>query len=170
MSALECPCQSKGEGVLHDSSCWLHGFIGCRVEQCLLKKLRIILQTDFVDDYFECYSLRFFSCQQGYDFTPWHAHAGWLVPRSQWARLFHAVPQHLIGCDEHDADDECHGKGADEALPHARLTILLWGVNWKTNGKMKSRKIKNINKKTRWFTSASDRSLNVSFSSPTDRM
>lgn len=30
MSALECPCQSKGGGVLHDSSCWLHGFIGRR--------------------------------------------------------------------------------------------------------------------------------------------
>lgn len=32
MSALECPCQSKGGGVLRDSSCWLHGFIGRRVE------------------------------------------------------------------------------------------------------------------------------------------
>ncbi len=34
MSALECPCQSKGGGVLHDSSCWLHGFIGRQVERC----------------------------------------------------------------------------------------------------------------------------------------
>lgn len=59
------------------------------------------------------------------DLTHWHAHAGWLVSSSQWAQLLHAIPQHLIGCDEHDADNECHGKGADEALPHARLTVLL---------------------------------------------
>jgi len=36
----------------------------------------------------------------------------------------HAVPQHLIGRDEHDADDEGHGEGADEALPHAGLPVL----------------------------------------------
>lgn len=58
-------------------------------------------------------------------FTHCHAHAG-----SQWAGLLHAVPQHLIGCDEHDADDEGHGESADEALPHAGLTVLLRGVNW----------------------------------------
>lgn len=45
--------------------------------------------------------------------------------------LLHAVPQHLIGRNEHNADDEGHGKGADEALPYARLTVLLWRVNWK---------------------------------------
>lgn len=81
-------------------------------------------KMDFVADYFERYSLQFFSYQQGHDLTHWHAHAGWLVPRSHWAQLLHAVPQHLIGCDEHDTDDERHGKGADEALPHTRLTVL----------------------------------------------
>lgn len=88
------------------------------------KTLKTILKTDFVD-YFERCSLQFFSNQQGHDLTHWHAHAGWLVSSSQWAQLLHAIPQHLIGCDEHDTDDECHGKGADEALPHARLTVLL---------------------------------------------
>lgn len=45
-------------------------------------------------------------------------------------RLLHAVSQHLIGCDEHDADDEGHGESADETLPHARLTVLLRRVDW----------------------------------------
>lgn len=56
--------------------------------------------------------------------TGMHMQAG-LFPRSQWVQLLHAVPQHLIGRDEHDADNECHGKSADETLPHARLTVLL---------------------------------------------
>lgn len=30
MSALKCPCQSKGGGVLHNPSCWL----SCLVERC----------------------------------------------------------------------------------------------------------------------------------------
>lgn len=56
--------------------------------------------------------------------TGMHMQAG-LVSRSHREQLLHAVPQHLIGGDEHDADDERHGEGADEALPHARLTVLL---------------------------------------------
>lgn len=39
--------------------------------------------------------------------------------------LLHAVPQHLIGRDEHDADNEGHGEGTDQTLPHARLSVLL---------------------------------------------
>lgn len=39
--------------------------------------------------------------------------------------LFHAAPQHLIGRDEHNADDEGDGEGADQALAHARLLYLL---------------------------------------------
>lgn len=39
--------------------------------------------------------------------------------------LFHAAPQHLIGRDEHNADDEGNGEGADQALAHARLLYLL---------------------------------------------
>lgn len=39
--------------------------------------------------------------------------------------LFHATPQHLIGCDEHDADDESNGEGADQAFAHAGLLDLL---------------------------------------------
>lgn len=61
-----------------------------------------------------------------------HMQADWLAgwrPASQRAPLLHAVPQHLIGGDEHDADDERHGEGADEALPHARLPVLLGGVD-----------------------------------------
>lgn len=60
--------------------------------------------------------------------TGMHMQAG-LFPAHSGGRLLHAVPQHLIGRDEHDADDECHGEGADEALPHTRLTVLLRGVN-----------------------------------------
>lgn len=43
----------------------------------------------------------------------------------------HAVPQHLIGCDKHDTDDESHGEGADQALPDTCLPILLLRMNWK---------------------------------------
>lgn len=43
--------------------------------------------------------------------------------------LLHAIAQHLIGRDEHDTDDEGHGESADEALAHARLPILLFGMN-----------------------------------------
>lgn len=39
--------------------------------------------------------------------------------------LFHAAPQHLIGCNKHDADDESDGKSAYQALAHARLLDLL---------------------------------------------
>lgn len=43
-------------------------------------------------------------------------------------RLFHAAAQHLVGRDEHDTDDEGDGKGADQALAHARLADLLVGT------------------------------------------
>lgn len=39
--------------------------------------------------------------------------------------LFHAAPQHLIGCYEHDADDESDGEGAYQALADASLLDLL---------------------------------------------
>lgn len=42
--------------------------------------------------------------------------------------LFHPAPQHLIGCNQHDADDERDGKGADQALPHTGLLDLLRGT------------------------------------------
>lgn len=42
--------------------------------------------------------------------------------------LFHAAAQHLVGRDEHDTDDEGDGKGADQALTHARLADLLVGT------------------------------------------
>lgn len=43
-------------------------------------------------------------------------------------RLLHATAQHLVGRDEHDADDEGDGEGADETLAHARLADLLVGA------------------------------------------
>lgn len=46
-------------------------------------------------------------------------------PCSQCKWSLHAVPQHLIGCDEHNADDERHSEGADQAFPDARLPVLL---------------------------------------------
>lgn len=39
--------------------------------------------------------------------------------------LFHAAPQHLIGRNEHDADDESDGEGAYQALAHTSLLDLL---------------------------------------------
>lgn len=52
------------------------------------------------------------------------------TPRAHSAiGLLHAVPQHLIGRDEHDTDDESHGEGADQAFPDARLTVLLLGMD-----------------------------------------
>lgn len=54
--------------------------------------------------------------------------------------LFHAAPQHLIGCNEHDTDDESDGEGAYQALAHTSLLDLLrragtWG------GKREKKKI-----------------------------
>lgn len=58
--------------------------------------------------------------------------------------LLHATSQHLIGCNEHDADDESNGKGAYEALAHTSLLDLLcWaGAYKKTEGKIEGRQIK----------------------------
>jgi len=56
-----------------------------------------------------------------------HAHAG-SAPLTV-VSLLHAVAQHLIGRDEHDADDEGHGESAYQALAHARLSILLFRMN-----------------------------------------
>lgn len=39
--------------------------------------------------------------------------------------LFHATSQHLIGRDEHDADDESNRKSAYQALANTRLLDLL---------------------------------------------
>ena len=45
--------------------------------------------------------------------------------------LFHAASQHLIGRDEHDADDESDGEGAYQALTHTGLLDLLrWAGAW----------------------------------------
>lgn len=44
--------------------------------------------------------------------------------------LLHPAAQHLVGGDEHHADDEGDGEGADEALPHAGLADLLAGAGW----------------------------------------
>lgn len=49
-------------------------------------------------------------------------------------RLLHAAAQDLVGGDQHDADDEGHGEGADEALADARLPVLLLGVHWGAGG------------------------------------
>lgn len=38
--------------------------------------------------------------------------------------LLHAAPQDLVGRNQHDAYDEGHGEGADEALPDAGLSVL----------------------------------------------
>lgn len=44
--------------------------------------------------------------------------------------LLHAAPEDLVGRDQHDAYDEGHGEGADEALPDAGLSVLLLGMHW----------------------------------------
>lgn len=44
--------------------------------------------------------------------------------------LLHAAPQDLVGCDQHDAYDEGHGKGAYEALADAGLSVLFLRMNW----------------------------------------
>ena len=41
--------------------------------------------------------------------------------------LLHTSSQHLIGRNEHDADDECNGEGTNQAFPHAGvLHLLCW--------------------------------------------
>lgn len=46
------------------------------------------------------------------------------------ASLFHSISQHLIGRNKHNADDEGHGKGADQAFAHTRLSVLLCWMDW----------------------------------------
>lgn len=41
----------------------------------------------------------------------------------------HAAPEDLVGRDQHDAYDEGHGEGADEALPDTGLSVLLLGMH-----------------------------------------
>lgn len=62
-------------------------------------------------------------------------------PCSQCNWLLHAVPQHLIGCDKHDTDDESHSKGAYQAFPDTRLPILLLGMNWERWKKKRNEEI-----------------------------
>lgn len=60
MSALECPCQCKGRGVLSDSSCWLSldvRWTGATwVKKWTNKLKKITWKMDFVN-YYEYYSL-----------------------------------------------------------------------------------------------------------------
>lgn len=49
---------------------------------------------------------------------------GNITQGSQWTQLVHTLPQHLVGCNEHDADDEGHRESTDEAFADARLPIL----------------------------------------------
>lgn len=63
----------------------------------------------------------------------WKAAFRWML-----ALLLHAASQHLIGRDQHDADDERNGEGADQTLPHARLLDLLRRAGaWRRNGRKK---------------------------------
>lgn len=62
----------------------------------------------------------------------WTAASGWSSRLETPQLLFHAASQHLIGRDEHDADDESDGESAYQTLAHARLLDLLcrawaWG-------------------------------------------
>lgn len=43
-------------------------------------------------------------------------------------RLFHASAEHLIRSNEHNADNECDGKGTNQAFTHACMFLLLRGA------------------------------------------
>lgn len=47
--------------------------------------------------------------------------------------LLHTSAEHLIGCDEHDADDESDGEGTYEAFPHACVFHLMFGAGCQSN-------------------------------------
>ena len=68
-----------------------------------------------------------------------------LATRCGWwkaAILLHAAPQDLVGCDQHDAYDEGHGKGAYEALADAGLSVLFLRMNWGSGlGRRENRKM-----------------------------
>lgn len=49
----------------------------------------------------------------------------YITALSRGPGLLHAAPQHLVGRDKHDANDEGNGKSAYQALAHARLFDLL---------------------------------------------
>lgn len=40
----------------------------------------------------------------------------------------HPSTKHLIGGDKHDADDECNGKGTNQAFSHTCVLHLLHGA------------------------------------------
>lgn len=76
-----------------------------------------------------------------------------MVASKCWSRqktpqlLFHATSQHLISCDEHDADDESNGKGAYQAFAHTSLLDLLrragaWGKGSRKRHKEKQNELK----------------------------
>lgn len=59
----------------------------------------------------------------------WRHHGG-----CRGLQLLHAAPQDLVGSDQHDAYDEGHGEGADEALPDAGLSVLFLRMHWRWEG------------------------------------
>lgn len=51
--------------------------------------------------------------------------------------LLHSSAEHLICSDEHNADDECDGKGTNQAFTHTRVFFLLcWARCGKIYNKM----------------------------------
>lgn len=50
------------------------------------------------------------------------------MSREAGGRLLHPSAEHLIGSDEHDADDERDGEGTNQAFTHARVFLLLRGA------------------------------------------
>ena len=58
-----------------------------------------------------------------------HAQGAGTQQRGGWRLLLHAAPQDLVGRNQHDAYDEGHGEGADEALPDAGLSVLFLGMH-----------------------------------------
>lgn len=54
--------------------------------------------------------------------------------------LLHSSAEHLIRCNEHNADDKCDGEGTNQAFAHTCVFFLLC---WARCGKMKKKKRRN---------------------------
>lgn len=50
----------------------------------------------------------------------------------------HPSSEHLIGCNKHDADDECNGEGTNQALSHTCVLDLLHGACYEEKERVSS--------------------------------
>lgn len=108
-----------------------HCLLVCKVQVSLKLSACICLRDKFLHPWklqFLSSTVKFYFTLSAFVFellshlwSPAGAGQGKPTPRL----LFHATSQHLISCNEHDADDERNGERAYQAFAHTSLLDLL---------------------------------------------